>query len=76
MFKIFIQIFRKKGVPGEASIERMMKCGIGICGSCSIDDTGDRVCVEGPVFSFDYLAKLKEFGNYKRDGSGTLMELD
>jgi len=53
----------------------MMKCGIGVCGSCSLDETGDRVCVEGPVFSFDYLRKVREFGKYRRDESGTVGEI-
>jgi dihydroorotate dehydrogenase (NAD+) catalytic subunit len=66
-----IDLFRNNGIPGEAAIERMMKCGVGICGSCSLDETGDRVCVEGPVFSFDSLAGQKEFGRYERDESGT-----
>jgi dihydroorotate dehydrogenase (NAD+) catalytic subunit len=65
-----LAIFGESGVQGEASIERMMKCGIGICGSCCIDDTGDRVCAEGPVFSFDYLRAAREFGRYRRDESG------
>jgi dihydroorotate dehydrogenase (NAD+) catalytic subunit len=71
-----ISIFNKINLKGQASIERMMKCGIGLCGSCCIDPTGDRVCVEGPVFEFDYLDNLKEFGSYKRDESGTVQNLD
>ena len=78
--EIFIQktihIFKGKGIAGQASIERMMKCGIGICGTCCLDDTGDRVCVEGPVFNFDYLEGIKEFGRYKRDESGAIQEID
>ncbi|AEA47815.1 dihydroorotate dehydrogenase electron transfer subunit [Archaeoglobus veneficus] len=34
----------------EFSLERYMKCGIGVCGSCVLEN-GLRVCVEGPVFS-------------------------
>jgi len=71
-----VRIFKKLGIPGQASIERVMKCGIGLCGSCSIDPTGDRVCQEGPVFSFDYIEKLTEFGRYKRDESGSIVPLD
>ncbi len=36
------------------TLERHMKCGIGICGHCHLD--GRLVCVDGPVFS---LAQLK-----------------
>ena len=71
-----VTILKKIPLQGQASIERMMKCGIGICGSCCVDDTGDRVCVEGPVFQFDYIDGLAEFGNYNRDESGTVRQLD
>ncbi len=71
-----IAILIKRGIQGEASIERMMKCGTGICGSCCIDPTGERVCVEGPVFPFDYLERLSEFGNYKRDSSGSTVQVE
>lgn len=71
-----ISIFMGFGISGEAAIERVMKCGIGLCGSCSVDKTGDRVCVEGPVFSFEYLKDLYEFGRYKRDASGAIEELE
>ena len=37
----------------ELSMERYMKCGVGICGSCVLDDTGTRVCTEGPVFTIN-----------------------
>ncbi|HUT66703.1 MAG TPA: dihydroorotate dehydrogenase [Spirochaetota bacterium] len=70
-----IEILTEKGVPGEAGLERMMKCGIGLCGSCSLDPTGDRVCVEGPVFSFSEVGRLGEFGKYRRDSSGSVERL-
>jgi dihydroorotate dehydrogenase electron transfer subunit len=53
----------------EFSLNRYMKCGIGICGSCSIDPGGLRVCRDGPVFSGDML-KNSELGHYCRDASG------
>jgi len=34
----------------EFSLERYMRCGIGVCGSCVIEN-GLRVCADGPVFS-------------------------
>ncbi len=67
-------IFRTRGIKGQAGIERLMKCGIGICGSCSMDSTGDRVCVEGPVFTFEALDALEEFSMYRRDSSGTVVK--
>lgn len=38
------------------TLERYMKCGIGKCGHCNIDDK--FVCVDGPVFSYE---KIKHF---------------
>jgi len=71
-----ISVLRTLNVGGQASIERMMKCGIGICGSCSVDHTGDRVCVEGPMFDFQYLQRMKEFGSYSMDESGAVIPGD
>jgi dihydroorotate dehydrogenase electron transfer subunit len=53
----------------EASLERIMRCAIGICGSCIIG--GYRVCKDGPVFNISQLRSLKdEFGFWKRDFNG------
>lgn len=38
----------------EFLIERYMKCGLGLCGSCTTGD-GLMVCSEGPVFSGDQI---------------------
>jgi dihydroorotate dehydrogenase electron transfer subunit len=46
-----------------------MKCGIGVCGSCCIDDTGSPVCSEGPVYCGTELSN-GEFGVYHRDAAG------
>ncbi|MDO9539054.1 MAG: dihydroorotate dehydrogenase electron transfer subunit [Methanocalculus sp.] len=54
---------------GQFSLHRYMKCGIGVCGSCSIDPEGLRVCRDGPVFTGDRLLN-SEFGTYARDASG------
>ncbi|MEM2440108.1 MAG: dihydroorotate dehydrogenase electron transfer subunit [Candidatus Bathyarchaeia archaeon] len=57
------------GVYAEASLERIMRCAIGICGSCVIG--GYRVCRDGPVFSINHLKTVKgEFGVWKRDFNG------
>lgn len=45
--KIFVS-GQKAGVPMQFSLEAYMKCGIGICGTCSLN--GMRVCTDGPVF--------------------------
>ena len=63
-----------KDIPIQASLERYMKCGFGICGQCSIGN-GLRVCKEGPVFDGETLKNIKDFGNFKRDSSGRKVKL-
>ncbi len=49
------------GIPREnvfVDLERRMKCGVGKCGHCQINDT--YVCVDGPVFSFADVQGLEE----------------
>ncbi len=52
------------------SLERLMKCGIGICDSCTIN--GFRVCKDGPVFSYDEISQMDEFGVKRRTESGRI----
>ena len=54
---------------GQFCLQRFMKCGIGICGSCCIDPGGLRVCREGPVIRGNLLVR-SEFGRYCRNASG------
>ncbi|MCL1984036.1 MAG: dihydroorotate dehydrogenase electron transfer subunit, partial [Methanomassiliicoccaceae archaeon] len=56
------------GVKCQVSLERFMKCGAGLCGSCVMD--GMRVCEDGPVFSGEQVEKLKEMGRFRRDPAG------
>jgi dihydroorotate dehydrogenase electron transfer subunit len=59
----------------EASLERLMRCAIGLCGSCTIGKY--RVCRDGPVFSSRALREVKEeFGMSKRDSTGRKVPLD
>ena len=58
-----------KDIFFQASLERYMKCGIGLCGQCCLGE-GLRVCVEGPVFNNKTLRDIEDFGVYKRDASG------
>lgn len=53
------------------SLERYMKCGRGLCGSCELD--GFRVCVDGPVFTYKQL-RGGDFGRRKRSRSGKRVE--
>jgi dihydroorotate dehydrogenase electron transfer subunit len=54
----------------QYSMERYMKCAMGLCGQCCVDEVGWRVCIEGPIFSSNDLKQIKEFGKYHRDSSG------
>jgi sulfhydrogenase subunit gamma (sulfur reductase) len=58
MIKFALISFAKLGFTPEqtyTTLEKRMKCGIGICGRCNVGPK--YVCVDGPVFS---LAELKE----------------
>lgn len=54
----------------QASLERMMKCGVGICGSCCINE--DLVCKDGTVFDGTHLLSNSEFGHSYRSKAGIL----
>jgi dihydroorotate dehydrogenase electron transfer subunit len=60
----------KHDLQFEASVERYMKCGCGICGTCALDPTGDLVCLDGPVFSGKKLSEVSDFGISTRDEMG------
>ncbi len=54
MYRFVIGLLLKKGVREDQiwiSLERHMKCGVGKCGHCRIDDI--CVCQSGPVFRYD-----------------------
>ena len=68
MMKKMLDLCIEKGIEMQASLERYMKCGVGICDSCAID--GYHVCKDGPVFSSNVLIKIKDFGEWKRDEAG------
>lgn len=58
MIKFTLMALDKLGFKPEriiTTLERRMKCGIGICGRCNIGDK--YVCVDGPVFTY---AELKD----------------
>lgn len=56
-------------IPFQASLERYMKCALGICGQCCVGK-GLRVCVDGPVFDRVTLKIVDDFGVYKKDAAG------
>ena len=75
MLKRVFDICRHVGLPCQLSLERYMKCAIGVCGSCALDGTGWLVCKDGPVFSDKQLACVTEFGAYRRNAAGRAVPL-
>lgn len=69
MYKV-VQIAASKEIFVQASLERMMKCGVGICGSCCMGK--DLVCKDGTVFDGNYLLSSKEFGHFHRNKAGII----
>jgi len=48
-----------RGVPDsqiQMSMERNMKCGVGLCGHCQMRE--HFICVDGPILTYDRLAPL------------------
>jgi dihydroorotate dehydrogenase electron transfer subunit len=68
MIKKVFEICERHGIECQASLERYMKCGFGVCGQCEIN--GLRVCKDGPVFSSEKLRGMKDFGREARLKSG------
>jgi len=62
------RLCRERGIPGQLSVERYMKCGFGICGQCAVD--GFLVCQDGPVFDVEQLDGLRDFGHAHRSATG------
>ena len=57
MVKKIFEMTEQRKLPIEASLERLMRCGIGLCGSCMIGKY--RVCRDGPVFNAAQLREMK-----------------
>ena len=61
MIKFTLEALKKLGFADEqivTTLEKRMKCGIGICGRCNIGTS--YVCVDGPVYTY---AQLKQLPN-------------
>jgi sulfite reductase subunit B len=61
MYRFVLKSMLTKGVYESRiylSLERRMKCGLGKCGHCQIDDV--YVCRKGPVFAYTRLRKMPE----------------
>jgi len=61
MYRFVVLELRKLGIGNDQmymSLERRMKCGVGKCGHCQIDNR--CVCVDGPVFSGTEIVEMHE----------------
>lgn len=61
MYKFVLRELEKFNISQEnvfVDLERRMKCGLGKCGHCQINDR--YVCVDGPVFKFSDIKDLEE----------------
>jgi dihydroorotate dehydrogenase electron transfer subunit len=69
MIHKMFSLSEQHNLPLQASLERLMRCAIGICGSCMLG--GFRVCKDGPVFTREQLHSAEiEFGRFKLDFKG------
>jgi len=65
----------KYSIPMQASLERIMRCAIGICGSCVMGRY--RVCRDGPVFDSSMLRDVMgELGRFKRNFRGDMVPVE
>jgi len=75
MIRRVFELAEKHRIFMEASLERLMRCAIGLCGSCTIGKY--RVCGDGPVFNSKQLRETHgEFGKSKRDMTGRIVPLE
>lgn len=73
MLKTIHTHIRNMGIKADFSLERTMKCGIGVCDSCSIN--GFQLCKDGPVFTETEISKMTEFGKTRLTESGKRIQL-
>jgi dihydroorotate dehydrogenase electron transfer subunit len=60
-------------VPVFCSVERHMKCALGMCDACALGPY--HVCVDGPVFPAARLIDTEDFARFHRDPSGRRVPL-
>jgi len=68
MMKKVVVAAARRSVPVFCSMERHMKCALGMCDACAIGPF--HVCVDGPVFPARALEGVSDFGSFHRDASG------
>lgn len=70
LLKQVVDLSLEKNIFCQVSLERYMKCGIGVCGQCCVDPFGVCLCEVGPVVDNQFASKITEFGKYHRDATG------
>lgn len=70
MLKKVVDICNAHHIEVQVSLERMMRCGFGICGLCALEPTGLLVCRDGPIFNGENLKDCTDFGKIHREFSG------
>lgn len=74
MVKVFYET-EKHDLPIQASLERYVKCAVGLCGNCAIGPY--RVCKDGPIFDTEMLKEIRdEFGISHMDASGVKVRVN
>jgi len=68
MAKVFYET-EKHNLQIQASLERYIKCAVGLCGNCVVGPY--RVCKDGPIFDTEMLDTIREeLGVSRLDASG------
>ncbi len=73
MMKMVYDLALEKRCHIQVSLERVFKCGVGICAACVIGPY--LACRDGPVFTEAELSGMPEFGHTRRDLSGKKVPL-
>jgi dihydroorotate dehydrogenase electron transfer subunit len=67
MIKKVLELADTKNIEMQASLERKMKCGLGLCGSCCVGENNNiTVCKDGPIFNSNQLKSFPKFGTYSK----------
>ena len=73
MHKMFL-LAEQYNVALQASLERLVRCAMGLCGSCVLGCF--RVCIDGPVFTKEQLRSVRgEFGRFRLNFDGRKMKI-
>jgi dihydroorotate dehydrogenase electron transfer subunit len=68
MMKAVAEVAKEHNIRSQLSVERYMKCGIGICGHCAMNSW--LSCIDGPTIDGEDALKYPDFGSCHCDQSG------